>query len=93
MTGPDKDEPFPFPVKDYRKLCFLKNIVTNPTILVGDYTYYDDFEDARNFEQHVKDLFDFIGDKLIIGTFCTIASDVTFIMNGANHRNQWWNIY
>ena len=29
--------------------------------------------------------FDFIGDKLIIGKFCMIASDVTFIMGGANH--------
>jgi virginiamycin A acetyltransferase len=29
--------------------------------------------------------FDFIGDKLIIGKFCMIASDVKFIMNGANH--------
>lgn len=29
--------------------------------------------------------FDFIGDKLIIGKFCAIASNVKFIMNGANH--------
>lgn len=29
--------------------------------------------------------FDFIGDKLIIGKFCAIASGVKFIMNGANH--------
>jgi virginiamycin A acetyltransferase len=26
-----------------------------------------------------------VGDKLVIGKFCMIASDVTFIMNGANH--------
>ncbi len=29
--------------------------------------------------------FDFIGDKLIIGKFCMIASGVSFIMNGGNH--------
>lgn len=29
--------------------------------------------------------FDFIGDKLIIGNFCQIASGVTFIMNGGSH--------
>lgn len=38
-----------------------------------------------NFEKNVKYHFDFVGDKLIIGKFCMIASDVTFIMNGANH--------
>lgn len=83
MNGPDKNEPFPLP--NYNRLCFLKNIVKNPNIIVGDYTYYDDFEDVANFEKNVKYLFDFTGDKLIIGKFCMIASDVTFIMNGANH--------
>ncbi len=83
MNAPDKDQVFPLP--HYDRLCFLKNIIKNPNIIVGDYTYYDDFEDVQNFEKNVKYLFDFIGDKLIIGKFCMIASDVTFIMNGANH--------
>lgn len=83
MHIPDKNQKFPLP--NYNRLCFLKNIITNPNIIVGDYTYYDDFEDVHNFEKNVKYLFDFTGDKLIIGKFCMIASDVTFIMNGANH--------
>ncbi len=83
MTAPDKDQKFP--LANYNRLCFLKNIVQNPNIIVGDYTYYDDFENVGNFEKNVKYHFDFIGDKLIIGKFCMIASDVTFIMNGANH--------
>jgi virginiamycin A acetyltransferase len=83
MTGPDKNEKYP--LKPYEKLCFLKNILTNPNIIVGDYTYYDDFEDVHNFEKNVKYHFDFTGDKLIIGKFCMIASGVSFIMNGANH--------
>ncbi|WP_298884268.1 CatB-related O-acetyltransferase [uncultured Polaribacter sp.] len=74
-----------FPLKGYNRLCFLKNIIKNPNIIVGDYTYYDDFEDVYNFEKNVKYHFDFIGDKLIIGKFCMIASDVCFIMNGGNH--------
>ncbi|MFN7115517.1 MAG: CatB-related O-acetyltransferase [Saprospiraceae bacterium] len=74
-----------FPLQGYNRLCFLKNIVKNPNIIVGDYTYYDDFEQVENFEKNVKYLFDFTGDRLIIGKFCMIASDVTFIMNGANH--------
>ena len=83
MNGPDKDTIFP--LAHHSRLCFLKNIIQNPRIIVGDYTYYDDFEDVYNFEKNVKYHFDFIGDKLIIGKFCMIASGVTFIMNGANH--------
>lgn len=83
MIGPDSN--IIFPLKDYKKLCFLKNIIKNPKIVVGDYTYYDDFEDVHNFEKNVKYLFDFHEDKLIIGKFCMIASGVKFIMNGANH--------
>jgi len=37
--------------------------------------------------------FDFNGDKLIIGKFCSIASDVKFIMNGGNHRTDWFTNY
>ncbi len=83
MAGPDKDRKFP--LAHYNRLCFLKNIITNPNIIVGDYTYYDDFEDVYNFEKNVKYHFNFIDDKLRIGKFCMIASGVTFIMNGANH--------
>lgn len=83
MNIPDKDKKFP--LEHYDRLCFLKNVVKNPNIIVGDYSYYDDFENVENFEKNVKYLFDFNGDKLIIGKFCMIASDVTFIMNGANH--------
>ena len=82
MNGPDKNTKFP--LTHYNKLCFLKNIVKNPNIIVGDYTYYDDFENVENFEKNVKYHFDFVDDKLIIGKFCMIASDVKFIMNGAN---------
>lgn len=84
MNIPDKNDIFP--ISNYNKLCFLKNIIKNPNIIVGDYTYYDDFENIENFEKNVKYHFDFIGDKLIIGKFCMIASDVKFIMNGANHK-------
>lgn len=83
MTGPDKNSTFP--LAGHPRLCFLKNIIKNPNIIVGDYTYYDDFENVENFEKNVKYHFDFVNDKLIIGNFCMIASDVKFIMNGANH--------
>ena len=74
-----------YPIPGVKRTVFLKNIIKNPQILVGDYTYYDDPEDPYNFEKNVLYLFDFIGDKLIIGKFCQIATGVRFIMNGANH--------
>ena len=82
-----------FPLADYNKLCFLKNLLKNPNIIVGDFTYYDDFEEVSNFEKNVKYHFDFIGDKLIIGKFCMIASGVTFIMNGGNHLTEATSAY
>jgi virginiamycin A acetyltransferase len=86
MAAPNKDQLFP--LESYNRLCFLKNIIKNPNIIVGDFTYYDDFENVENFEKNVKYHFDFIGDKLIIGKFCMIASGVNFIMNGANHLTE-----
>lgn len=81
---PDKDAVFPNP--NIPSLCYIKNVVKNPRIIVGDYTYYDDIDGADKFENHVTHFYEFIGDRLIIGNFCAIARGVTFIMNGANHR-------
>lgn len=82
-----------YPLENYQKLCFLKNIVKNPNIIVGDFTYYDDLENPSNFEQNVLYHFDFIGDKLIIGKFCAIASNVKFMMNGGNHALNGFTTY
>lgn len=74
-----------FPIPGSARTAFLKNIIKNPNIIVGDYTYYDEPDDVYNFEKNVLYHFDFIGDKLIIGKFCQIATNVKFIMNGGNH--------
>jgi virginiamycin A acetyltransferase len=82
--GPDPD--VVYPLEQYHKLVFLKNIITRTNIEAGDFTYYDDVDDPLAFERNVLYHFDFIGDKLIIGKFCAIALGVKFIMNGANHE-------
>jgi virginiamycin A acetyltransferase len=84
MLGPNPNSLYPLP--HHHKLVFLKNLITRPNIIVGDYTYYDDLEDPANFERNVIYHYDFIGDKLIIGNFCAIASGVKFIMNGGSHE-------
>ena len=67
-------------------ICYIKNVVNNSNIIVGDYTYYYGEDENDDFNKHVTHHYDFIGDKLIIGKFCSIAKGVEFIMNGANHR-------
>ncbi len=74
-----------YPVPGSERTVFLKNFIKNPNIIVGDFTYYDDPVDVHNFEKNVLYHFDFIGDKLIIGNFCQIATNVKFVMNGGSH--------
>ena len=81
---PDPNVVFP---NAYGTSCFLKNVITAPNIMVGDYAYYDDPIDPTGFERN-NVLFNWpeFGDRLIIGKFCSIASGVQFIMGSANHR-------
>ncbi len=82
-----------YPIEGFTRTVYLKNIITNPQIIVGDYTYYDDPKDVHNFERNVLYLFEFMGDKLIIGKFCQIATGVRFIMNGSNHAMNGFSTY
>ncbi|MCA9133668.1 MAG: Vat family streptogramin A O-acetyltransferase [Planctomycetales bacterium] len=82
--GPNPREKHP--LHAFPQVCFIQNTVTNPNILVGDYTYYDDPDDSTNFERNVLYHYPFLGDKLIIGRFCAIGRGAKFIMNGANHK-------
>lgn len=75
-----------YPNENIKEIVYIKNVITRPNIIVGEYTYYDDKDGAENFEEHVTHHYEFIGDKLIIGKFCAIAKGIEFIMNGANHR-------
>ena len=84
MRGPDPRNTHP--MDGFPQVCFIRNTVKNPNIIVGDYTYYDDPDDSEGFERNVLYHFPFIGDRLIIGKFCALARGVRFIMNGANHK-------
>ena len=85
QTGnPDPNNPYPIPA--FKRTAFLKPLITNPNIQVGAFTYYDDPDGPEEFEtRNVLYHYDFLGDRLIIGKFCALATGVTFIMNGANH--------
>ncbi|KXL52734.1 virginiamycin A acetyltransferase [Anaerotignum neopropionicum] len=76
-----------FPRKNDFETVYLKNIVFNPNILVGDYTIYHDFcSDPREFEKNnVLYHYPINQDKLFIGKFCSIACGAKFLFNSANH--------
>ncbi|MBQ7408475.1 MAG: CatB-related O-acetyltransferase [Bacteroidales bacterium] len=71
-----------FPVPGFKTVTYVKPTLTNPNIIVGDFTYFSDVF----FERHVLHRYEYYDDKLIIGKFCQIASGVNFIMNGVNHQ-------
>jgi virginiamycin A acetyltransferase len=81
------------PIEGAERLGFLKNFITRPNIDVGDYTYYDDPKGPERFEENVLYHFDFVGDRLIIGKFCSIAAETRFIMNGGNHATDGFSTF
>ena len=91
MHGPRPTDPHP--LAGFPQVCFIRNTVKNPNVVVGDYTYYDDPEDSENFERNVLYHYPFVGDKLVIGKFCALARGVKFIMNGANHKLTGFSTY
>lgn len=66
---------------------YLKNVITNQNIEVGDYTMYNDFaNDPAKFEQNnVLYHYPINNDKLKIGKFCSVACGAKFLFNSANH--------
>lgn len=91
-TGPNPNTPHPIPA--HPRVGFLKALVNQPNIEIGDFTYYDDPNGPERFvERCVRHHYDFIGDRLVIGKFCAIATGVTFMMNGANHAMTGFSTY
>jgi virginiamycin A acetyltransferase len=74
------------PVAGQDRVVFLRPLVTDPRIEVGDYTYYDDPDDPLGFERNAF-LYAHGPERLIIGRYCAIASGVRFVMPGANHAD------
>ena len=93
MTGPDPHIKHPMaPV--HTRVGFLKPLVDQTNIEIGEFTYYDDPNGPERFvERCVLYHYPFVGDRLIIGRFCALAEGVTFIMNGANHAMSGFSTY
>lgn len=77
-----------YPRTGDRETVYLKNVVTDPNITVGDYTMYNDFvNDPRLFERNnVLYHYPVNRDRLVIGKFCSIACGARFLFTSANHN-------
>lgn len=77
-----------YPRTNDSTICYLKNIITNPNIIVGDFTFYNDYvHDPKDFEKNnVLYHYPYVNhDRLSIGKFCSIACGAKFLFNSANH--------
>lgn len=85
MTTPEKKI---YPRTGDKQTIYLKNVINNPNINVGDYTMYNDFVNNPEFFEKNNVLYHYPinNDKLIIGKFCSIACGAKFLFNSANHN-------
>ena len=84
-----------YPRTNNRETVYLKNVIKNPNILVGDFTMYNDFvHDPQQFEKNnVLYHYPINHDKLIIGKFCSIACGAKFLFTSANHTQTSLSTY
>lgn len=76
-----------YPRSQGHSTVYLQNVVTDPSISVGEYTTYDDFvNDPRDFQRNnVLYHYPINHERLVIGKFCSIACGAKFLFNSANH--------
>lgn len=84
-----------YPRTGDNQTIYLKNVITNPNIIVGEYTMYNDFvNDPREFQKNnVLYHYPINKDRLIIGKFCSIACGTKFIFTSANHTLESLSTY
>ncbi len=76
-----------YPRENDKQIVYLKNVVSKPSISVGDFTFYHDWtQDPVNFQDtNVLYHYPVNNDAIRIGRFCSIACGARFLMTSANH--------
>ena len=84
-----------YPRTGDKETVYLKSIVTDPAIIIDEFTIYNDFvNDPRDFARNnVLYQYPINHDKLIIGKFCSIACGAKFLFNSANHTQTSLSTY
>jgi len=93
MTIPDSKKVYPR--TNDSQTIYLKNLIDNPNILIGEFTIYNDFyNDPRDFQKrNVLYHYPINNDKLVVGRFCSIACGAKFIFTSANHTQKSLSTY
>lgn len=76
-----------YPRTNDKTTVYLKSVVDNPAIEVGEFTIYNDFvRDPADFAaNNVLYHYPVNHDRLVIGKYCSIACGAKFIFTSANH--------
>lgn len=84
-----------YPRTGDKQTVYLKNVVGDPSIEVGDYTIYNDFvSDPCDFKKNnVLYHYPINHDRLVIGKFCSIACGAKFLFTSANHTMRALSTY
>lgn len=77
-----------YPRTGNEETVYLKSTITDPNIIVGDFTMYNDFvNNPTKFEKNnVLYHYPVNKEKLIIGKYCSIACGAKFMFTSGNHK-------
>ena len=84
-----------YPRTSDKQTVYLKNVVNNANIEIGDYTMYNDFvQDPIDFQKNnVLYHYPVNQDKLKVGKFCSIACGAKFLFTSGNHTMKSLSTY
>lgn len=84
-----------YPRASDSQTIYLKAVITNPNISIGEYTMYNDFvNNPVDFEKNnVLYHYPVNHDRLVVGKFCSIACGAKFIFTSANHTLKSFSTY
>lgn len=83
------DSSLVFPREPFRDTVYLKSVVKDPNIEVGEFSMYNDWVNhPADFEKNcVLYHYPVNPEKLIIGKFCSIACGARFMFTSGNHAS------
>lgn len=84
-----------YPRTGDKEIVYLKHVVTDPSIIVGDYTIYNDYVNDPCLFQKNNVLYHYPvnHEKLIIGKFSSIGCGAKFLFNSGNHTQTSFSTY
>ena len=84
-----------YPREPFKDTVYLKSVIKNPNIIVGDFTMYHDWvNDPAQFEKNnVLYHYPINNDKLIIGKYCSVACGAKFMFTSGNHAMKSLSTY